>query len=223
MSDSKTISRVLIYFQHNSELNSRIQDMAAAAGWKQTGHNNYNILFFGYDPETAISKRILHDSDRDPSGYVSRQYPTSSGWTHINADTEWEKVEALFGPPKPEFDETPLPYDMNPELQAETMAKFNLSKDQWELMPIMVREALAGCEVKAQAKALDYKWHPVSEPELEALTILFTSRPGEGNEAARHNGIGFFTHEGDGSYGIRIRVGPLSPREATHWCYLPGL
>lgn len=215
MSDEKAIYKVLIYFRENTGLNHKIQNMAAAVGWKKTGGNAaYNILFFGYDESNARTKTILHDDHPGPADYVARNYPTRNGWTHINADTEWEKVEALFGP---EFDATPLPYDMNPELQASTMAKFNLSQDQWDLMPLMVREALAGCEVKQQD--MEYKWFPVTRPETTNRTVLLTRRIGTGNNAMNDNAIGYFESSAGG---VRVRLGRITPEQVTHWCYLPG-
>lgn len=221
MSDQKIISKVLVYFQSNQELNTRIQDMAASLGWKRTGSRpDYNLLFFGYGPKEVREKVILHDLARDPMSYAQSYLGRGEGWILINADTEWEKIEALFGPAEPEFDETPLPYDMTPELQSETMDKFNLSQEQWDLMPLMVREALAGCEVK-QAE-LDYKWHPIDEPERGTRTVLFTRNAGDGNNAMNDNAIGYFTPMTDGRFEIRIRVGRLAPEHVTHWCYLPG-
>lgn len=136
-------------------------------------------------------------------------------WPRFDAMTEMDKIRAFFSD-EPEFDETPLPYAINEELERSTKNKFNLSDDQWGVLPPMARDALAGVEVKADTGVPE--WRPINLDDhdmVHSRTVILTDNPREArNDAQRHCRVGFamvneFSFVGGGN---------IHP---THYCPLP--
>lgn len=208
--DKSKIKLVVTY--PNDEVRNKIIGLARSFGWviynDEPGVKpGWEALVFnrhGYEDGTLIWTS-------DVRSLLSR----GPEWKELNSASDWDRLVAILQG-EPEFDESPLPYDMKHELIEETRNKFNLSPEQWLEMPLMVKEALAGCEVKRQE--LEYKWHPKETPPVNSTTVFLTIRPEAGrNSATNDNAIGYWNGNE-----FAITQGRISPRRVTHWCPMPG-
>jgi len=174
----------------------------------ETGWQAIVFNWAGYDPGTVIWTSNIAD--------LMRRSPEHK---LFNAATEWDKlVEILSG--EPEFDETPLPYDMPPEQQEELRKKFNLSQEQWDYMPLQVREAMAGVQNVSvvENRIVEAKWFPISEPPKGSPTVLFTKDPNHPANSVRDAALGYFSADRPSIvYGEST-----DPDDYSHWCHMPG-
>lgn len=165
------------------------------------------VYFFGKFDTYKTEGSVLHDSEW-PSPYAER-------WQHFDLTMEGqlEKLKIHWGI-EPEFDETPLPNftSMKPEQEKETREKFNLSPEQWEMLPITAQEALSGAKVKIVKQENKHEWHPVGGRKPRNWITVVGSDPSTDNCA-----VGYW--DGQEWNWMTTSGEKVTP---SHWAFLPG-
>ena len=191
-----------------------VQDMAFDLGYYYPSHrgerkydivNNYDGIAVGdYWHNPPTSKDLYHWD----MGSNSRDM-----WPVFDARTQMKELRSYLAcEPEPEYDESPLPYDMEKELAEATKKKFNLSDEQWEVLPPMARDALAGVEVKRVCT--QHKWIPITEESKPPPgdTVIFTNNPeGARGDVCGHVKVGYEDEVMDANEGW----------VPTHYCEIP--
>lgn len=159
---------------------------------------------------------VGHD---DYTEYLSGGYRPD--YQFFDATIDMAPVCAFFGAERPvALDETPLPThtSMTPKQEDKVRRKFNLSPEQWLMLPPLAREALHSAKVSVVN--VEHKWIPVEEWErrLGSNTVWLTDEPTHALDNARsHSAIGY--REGRG-FEITGGNRDMTP---THYCPLPGM
>lgn len=148
----KEFKNCIVRTWEDKALVSTVLDLAVSAGYSNLTPSKYESICLGQWFTGGETNSTLQ-------GIWEYNINARPGWQRFDARTDMDKLrEFLLGI---EFDETPLPYDMNKELAEATRMKFNLSQDQWDCLNPMSRNALAGVEVKQLV--LPVEWRPASE------------------------------------------------------------
>lgn len=154
----------------------------------------------------------------DYAEYVNGSFRHSHKF--FDATIDMAPVCAFFGAAEPvALDETPLPThtSMTPKQEDKVRKKFNLSPEQWLMLPPLAREALHSAKVSVVN--VEHKWIPVEEWErrLGSNTVWLTDNPeGASGNARSYSAIGYKEGRGFEITGGNREMVP------THYCPLPG-
>lgn len=191
----------------------RVLELAKQAGFSTHGVRNlYNQYVFGKWNEGNLDSNIY-----DAHGWDNSLFKQHPDWPRFDARTEMDKIIAHFR--VEEYDETPLPHDMDKELVEQTKKKFNLSPEQWDAIPPLAREALAQTEVKVISVKKDasaYEWISVRDrvpPDSD--TVIVTKDPTDSRNNVYNVGAAYYSSGGWLAGNGRIEHG------VTHWAELP--
>lgn len=204
----------MVWTHNDRGLSSLVLGLARACGFKpyRTDMENPSESYvFGVWRHDVKPTNIFNASRWGFS--LWEQHPD---WPRYDAHTQMGQIREHFGaePAEPEWDESPMPYDMKKEKADEIRKKFNLSPEQWEMFPPSVRDALAGAKVTIKVAKSDHVWHPMSEPKENSNTVVVCRGGGrEGVFSGGLCGIGCFS--GDEYAPI---YGESNP---THWADIP--
>lgn len=148
-------------------------------------------------------------------------------WPDFDASTE-AGMAALkaYWFPEEQFDESPLPhFTMDKDKEKELRLRFNMSEDQWEALPPIAREALAGAKVEIK-EFMPFKWIPIgvkTRAMEDTQSVVFTSGGRGGTFDCQRLAVGWFDCAEDDKYIPHIAFGheEFEDDAITHYAQLP--